>query len=675
MKISGLACACLLTLGTLSARASAPALPEGFGGYMALEAWRGESTLNLKYMGPDGLVYSLADWRDELMEDADLPDAVSVLVVNPDQTGRDPWPGRPAASRPLTVLHATEYWRFRNAVLSAMVPRGGGECVVVELGDVEVALYFDAGGRFNSVMGELPAGIRVVERYSLEDYLHTAPAVLERLLGELGISAREVLFNTGDVGDDALPFLYANLDSQVGAFVRVQPLGTQPVVQNTLIPVTQSMTHVVRSHTTGLVTRPLTSLMRLMFMVTDAARDTFDGSLLRFVESQPIPPVGDSPPMDLAEWEADLDRMVGRSSDTGTLDYLIDGEDFFRRFEQAIGEADTSVLMRTYIFDNDDYAMAFADLLRSRAEQGVEVKVLLDGIGTLSALAQPATELPAGYEPPRSIQKYLEEDSTLAVRQLNNPFLTGDHTKTTVIDEEVAFLGGMNIAREYRYEWHDMMVEVRGSVVARLADDFDVAWAAAGPMGDLAEFIARMRRGRDVEPGQGYPVRVLYTSPSASEIRRAQLAAIRRARSYIYLENAYLTDDAFLLELVRARRRGVDVRVVIPLESDRGQLTRDNILAANAMFENGIRVYIYPGMSHIKAAIFDGWACLGSANLDQLSLRVNRETNVATSAESAVTALKSELFDKDFQASPEMRVVFPERWNDKLWELVGDYIF
>ena len=168
---------------------------------------------------------------------------------------------------------------------------------------------------------------------------------------------------------------------------------------------------------------------------------------------------------------------------------------------------------------------------------------------------------------------------------------------------------------------------------------------------------------------------MLYTRPTASEIRITQLEAIRRAQRYIYLQSAYLTDDAFLLELVKARRRGVDVRIVIPLASDRGQLARGNILAANKMFRNGIRVYIYPGMSHIKAAIFDGWACLGSANIDQLSLRVNLETNVATSNPEAVEALKQQLFAVDFAASPEMREVFPERWNDYLWELVGDYFF
>ena len=120
---------------------------------------------------------------------------------------------------------------------------------------------------------------------------------------------------------------------------------------------------------------------------------------------------------------------------------------------------------------------------------------------------------------------------------------------------------------------------------------------------------------------------MIYTKPGRQEIFRLQQEAIRRARSYIYIQNAYFTDDALLKELVRARRRGVDVRVIIPLETDRGLITRNIALAANAMLENGVRVFLYPGFSHAKAAVFDGWASVGSANLDHLSLRINRELN------------------------------------------------
>jgi len=665
----------LLLLLMLSACSTPPTLPDGFGGQVALEAWRSDTSLQIKYIGPNGLMYSFADWRGEVAVDASLPDAVSVAVIDPDVTGRNPWTRPPGTVRPLPILPASEYRRFRNRLLTTMVPTTGTEAITVALGDQDITLYFDSQGHFHSTFSELPGDIRIVARYSLEDYLQTAPEILKAQLVELGVSGSEVLFNTGDVDEDALPFLYANVDTRLGAYFRLPPPGEKPVEQLTFVPVTRSMMHLVQSHTTQLVSRAATSVVRLMFVVSHAATDTFDLAPLLIFETDPIPPLKQGPAMDLALWELELDRLLGRRSERGELDYLIDGAAFFERFEAAIRSASKSIQLRTYIFDNDDYALSIADLLRDRARQGVDVKVLFDGIGTLAALANPASELPEGYEPPQSIESYLETDSTVDVRRLPNPFLTGDHTKTTIVDSRLAYLGGMNIAREYRYEWHDMMVELRGPVVAALADDFDIAWAGAGPFGDIGQFFAHLQPDHERGPEFGYPLRLLYTKPMSSEIRMTQLAAIRRAQQYVYVQNAYLTDDSFLLELVKARRRGVDVRVIIPLESDRGQLTRDNILAANALFSHGVRIYVYPGMSHIKAAIIDGWACLGSANLDQLSLRVNLETNIATSEPEAVDALREQLFEKDFKASPEMRQPFPEIWTDRLWEMVGDYIF
>ena len=86
-------------------------------------------------------------------------------------------------------------------------------------------------------------------------------------------------------------------------------------------------------------------------------------------------------------------------------------------------------------------------------------------------------------------------------------------------------------------------------------------------------------------------------------------------------------------------------------------------------------MFIYPGMSHVKAAVFDGCVCLGSANLDRLSLRINKEINLATSDSQTAQLLIEKLFDEDFARSPELTTPFPERWMDHLVETVGDYIF
>ncbi len=165
---------------------------------------------------------------------------------------------------------------------------------------------------------------------------------------------------------------------------------------------------------------------------------------------------------------------------------------------------------------------------------------------------------------------------------------------------------------------------------------------------------------------------MLYTLPHDSQIYRAKLAAIRRARNHIYIENAYFSDDIILDELIEARHRGVDVRVIIPEQGNHPMMNLSNSTAVNTMLKNGIRVYLYPGMTHVKAAIFDGWACVGSANLDAMSLRINREMNLATSDPETVDRLRQRLFEKDFAMSREVVEPLKLSWRHGLAELIAD---
>jgi cardiolipin synthase len=419
--------------------------------------------------------------------------------------------------------------------------------------------------------------------------------------------------------------------------------------------------------------RPVSSLHRLFFLSAYTSIDTVKPVSLLWETRSPPPPVAQGPGMDLVAWERQLDQMTGSRPSRGTIGFLIDGDQFFPRFVDAVMAARSSIDIRTYIFDTDDYGTAIADLLRQRSKE-IEVKVLLDGLGTLVAAGVVPDSMPRSFSRPGSIVPYLERDSEVAVRVQANAWFTGDHTKTFMIDREIAFLGGMNIGREYRYDWHDMMMEVRGPVVAAMERDFHKAWDGAGFFGDLAYLAAALGPEPRVETDVGHPIRLLYTKLGDSQIYRAQLAAVRAAKRYVYIHNPYISDDEFLVELIRARRRGVDVRVILSTRGDSPTIDRSNRLAANAMFRRGIRVYLYPGFSHVKAAIFDGWACLGSANLDKMSLRINKELNLATSHQDTVRALETRLFEADFATSTEMTRLFPESLPDYLAEMVADQL-
>jgi cardiolipin synthase len=378
--------------------------------------------------------------------------------------------------------------------------------------------------------------------------------------------------------------------------------------------------------------------------------------------------------MDAAAWERELDEVATGSVSHGRVNYLVDGDAFFPALIHAIGQARHAIRMRLYIFDNDDYALKVADLLKARSKE-IDVQILVDGFGTIAGgLAQPDYRPQHARLGPASIVAYLQADSAVEVRTIANPWMQGDHTKVIIVDDRVAFLGGMNIGREYRYEWHDLMAGVNGPVVDRLIRDFEDAWVHAGPLGDLQ--VALQRPAHQVrEPSDDdYPMRLLYTRPMDSQILRAQIRAMRRARQRVWLENAYLTSDAILYELLAARRRGVDVRVVVPYRTDAGVISRSNVLAVNLLLQNGIRVFVYPGMSHVKAAVYDGWACLGSANFDKLSLRLNKETNIATSHPPAVQRLVDEVFLPDFARAVELTEPLPASWFDYLNELIADHL-
>jgi cardiolipin synthase len=359
-------------------------------------------------------------------------------------------------------------------------------------------------------------------------------------------------------------------------------------------------------------------------------------------------------PMDLEEFERTLDKVTDTRRDIGRIQFLVDGDEYFGRLMETIESAEKKIDIRTFIFDNDDFAVAVADKLKTRAEN-VQVRVMVDSVGNLLATQTDPNSLPEDHRPPLSMHTYMEQASNVKVRKIANPWvIISDHTKTTIIDERIAFVGGMNIGREYRYDWHDLMMEVTGPVVDQLQFESDKAWARGGLLGDAANAFRFLRGKKKRADRDGYPVRILQTRSFDSDIYKAQIAAIQNARRHIIIENAYFSDDRTIYELAKARRRGVDVRVIIPSAGNHGALNASNKVTINKLIEHGIRVYEFPGMSHVKAAIYDGWICVGSANFDKLSLKVNKELNLATSDPETVAALLDQVFIPDLTISREI---------------------
>jgi cardiolipin synthase len=556
-----------------------------------------------------------------------------------------------------------------------------GTGILINIRDKEVFFYrrYD-GSLAECPLMEKPANIQLVENYRLESKTDEIFLFLTAYLETIGVPDRYLVMETGETGPYARPFVFVDRNEQRFYFLSLEPytFGSMPSM-----PVTNTGKvgwHLyVRSYLFELFNRPVSSLSRLGLFLFDTAWDATRGiwiSMFRFpgLEDTDIPPLYQGGRMDPEGWEERLDRIVGADTRTsGRIELLIGGDQFFPRLVEAFISAKQAIKLRTYIFDRDDYAVRLADLLKKRS-QDINVQVMLDGLGTLMAQNKAAGSMPPDYDAPLGITLYLTKASKVRLVSLTNPWFTGDHTKTTIIDSRKAFIGGMNIGREYRWEWHDLMMVVDGPVVSVIEREFDKTWAHGQVLGDVVFSGYMLTHPPKPQTPRGYPIRVLRTLPYDSQIYRSQLNAIRQAKGYIFIQNAYFSDVTIIHELVKARLRGVDVRVIIPMEGNHGIMNASNVTAANTLLAYGVRVFTYPGMSHVKAAVYDGWACLGSANFDKLSFRVNKEMNLGSSDPGFVRSLLDTVFTPDFVAAVELTQPLPAGWNNSIATILASQL-
>jgi cardiolipin synthase len=307
---------------------------------------------------------------------------------------------------------------------------------------------------------------------------------------------------------------------------------------------------------------------------------------------------------------------------------LRDAGENYPAWLQAIRGARESILFEAYILADDEVGREFAAALLERVQAGVRVRLLYDWLGALgegtAGLVQPLADAGAEvrcFNPPRV-------DSPLG-------WLHRDHRKSIVVDREVAFVTGLCIARRWAGDpsrgtapWRDTGVEVRGPAVADLARAFAQVWSEAGAAIPEAE----LPRPDQIPQAGDVPVRVVATAPATTGVYRLDHLIAAIARRTLWLTDAYFVGTASYVQALRAAAMdGVDVRFLVPGETDLAFVRPLSRAGYRPLLEAGVRVFEWNGpMLHAKTAVADGrWARVGSSNLNLSSWMGNHELDLA----------------------------------------------
>lgn len=323
---------------------------------------------------------------------------------------------------------------------------------------------------------------------------------------------------------------------------------------------------------------------------------------------------------------------VGQWVGGNRIALLENGEEFFPRVFDAIRGAQREVIIETFILFEDKVGLALHAAMRSAAQRGVKIDLLVDGFGSPDLSREFISQLSAvGVR-----VRVFDPGQPVLGKRLN--VFRRMHRKIVVVDGELAFVGGINYSADHLLDYgpkakQDYAVELRGPVVAQI-HQFVLRAIALGDKGPRW-FRRRLKQAPPVDrESVGDVEAVLITRDNrrhTSDIEREYLAAIRAARKRIVIANAYFFPGYRLIkELRRAARRGVDVRLILQGEPDMPIVKTAATMLYHHLLHAGVRIYEYCDRPlHAKVALMDDeWTTVGSSNLDPLSLSLNLEANV-----------------------------------------------
>lgn len=334
------------------------------------------------------------------------------------------------------------------------------------------------------------------------------------------------------------------------------------------------------------------------------------------------------------------------------VDIYDEGADFILSLFKALLNARHHIHLQSYIIDDDALGQMLSDILRAKAREGVEVRLIYDDVGCWNVHN-------------RFFNRMLREGvRACAFMPVKAPMFTHkinyrNHRKIAVIDGRIGFIGGMNIARRYvkgqgPQRWRDLHLRLEGSSVLSLQRDFLADWSfATGVLITDPTYYPRFDRH------VGHAAVQIVTSDPVShwpQIMTGITWMILNARRYIYIQTPYFMPTEPVLQALRtAAMSGVDVRLMVPQKPDGFWLRWANDSYFKDVLEAGVRLFTFrPGFLHSKALVADDeWATVGSSNMDFRSFENNMEANAFIY--NRETALKiKQIFEIDSRGCKEI---------------------
>lgn len=347
------------------------------------------------------------------------------------------------------------------------------------------------------------------------------------------------------------------------------------------------------------------------------------------------------------------------------------GYEFFPSLLMEIGKAEHHIHLDTFIIASDPLGQIVADALIDKARQGVEVRVIYDDVGSWKTKNRFFDRMRA-----EGIEVY-------AFMPVRFPVFTSkvnyrNHRKICVIDGEVGFIGGMNVAKRYvkgikQLAWRDTHVKITGAAVYGLQRAFLVDWffVSRELITDHVYYPASKVAENDSL------IQIVTSSPTSlwPEIEQGYVRVLTSAKQYVYMETPYfLPTDPILFAMRTAALSGVDIRLMIPYETDTKIVEWASRTYVLATVKAGVRVYLYKaGFNHSKLLVADdSIATIGSTNVDFRSFENDFEANAFFYDKKIALEVK-DIFLKDQEecvALEDVRNLTHRSFLQRLWESI-----